>query len=286
MSKSITKHPKQPTFFDLLPPESVLDQLDNRVRRVVIDGEQWVSPLDLLQYHGNKVNPSLSWKRTLTFMNEKQGANLGSNNLLEHQFEGRGQRKTPIINLGGFMRFVQSVEVPEWEFIRNWQAELAENEIKTKKQRKLERQKDLLEKTWSDNHEAIERTQLQIDVIKSWQTLQATVKDIVDKPNYGQLTNTEYLNLFGATANELKTKLNSKDIRQDLATMALSTLRHAETMLASILRMSNGNLSMEQTAAIYEHVLKPIGAAHETICQQFGIDHISGKPLLGTGITT
>lgn len=282
MPKNTTdNNPKQ---LPLLPDESVLDKLDDRVRRTIINSIEYVSALDLLKYHGNKKNPTQSWRVTLEYM-KRQGYSQ-TTQIVEYQFigiDGKKHKSTPVINLVGFMRFVQSVEVPEWEFIREWQAELAENEIKTKKQRKLERQKDLLEKTWSDNHEAIERTQLQIDVIKSWQTLQATVKDIVDKPNYGQLTNTEYLTLFGATAKELKAKLNSKDIRQDLATMALSTLRHAETMLSSILRMSSGNLSMEQTAAIYEHVLKPIGAAHETICQQFGIDHISGKPLLTSG---
>lgn len=278
MTKHTTKDtPKQ---LPLIPDETVLDKLDDRVRRTVINGEQWVSALDILQYHGNKVNPSLSWKRTLAFMRDKQGANLSSNNLLEHQFEGRRQRKTPIINLEGFLRFVQSAEVPEWEFIRELQAETT---AKTVKQRRLEREKELIEKAWSSNHEAIERKQLQIDVIKSWQTLQSTIKDMVDKPNYGQLTNAEYLNLFGATAKELKIKLNSKDIRADLATMALSTLRHAETTLNAILRLSSGNLTMQQTTAIYEHVLKPIGDTHEHICQQFGIDSVTGKPLLISG---
>lgn len=268
----------------LLPPESVLDKLDDRVRRVILNHEEYVSPLDLLKYHGNKKNPTQSWRATLEYM-KRQGYSQ-TTQIVDYQFigvDGKKHKATPVINLVGFMRFVQSVEVPEWEFIRQWQAQLAENEIKTKKQRKLEQTRDLLSKVWADNHEAIERTQLQIDVIKSWQTLQATVKDIVDSPNYGQLTNTEYLNLFGMNAAQLKAKLGSPDIRSDLATMALSNLRHAETMLASILRMSNGNLTMQQTTAIYEHVLKPMGETYNTICQQFGIDSVTGKPLLPSG---
>lgn len=275
MKKHITDNtPKQ---LSLLPPETVLGELDNRVRRVVIDGEGWVSALDLLQYHGNKVNPSLSWKRTLAFMTEKQGANLGSNNLLEHQFEGRGQRKTPIINLEGFLRFAQSAEVPEWEWIRQLQVVTT---AKTAKQRKLEHDLGLIDKSQWNNDAGKERIQLQIDVIKSWQVLQSTIKDMVDNPNYGQLTNSEYMNLFGTNADGLKNKLKSKDIRADLATMALSTLRHAETILSSVLRLSNGNLTMQQTTTIYEHVLKPLGEAHEVICNEFGIDHVTGKPLL------
>lgn len=154
---------------------------------------------------------------------------------------------------------------------------------KTKKQRKLERDLGLIDKVWADNHEGRERIQLQIDVIKSYQVLQQTVKDMVDNPNYGHLTNTEYMNLFGYTAQGLKNKLNSKDIRSDLATMALSNLRHAETMLAGILRMSSGNLTMGQTKAIYDSVLKPIGETFDIICQEFGIDGITGKPLLPSG---
>lgn len=153
----------------------------------------------------------------------------------------------------------------------------------SKKYRKLQKTKELYDKAWVENEYMRERLQLQMDVIETYTMLQSTVKSIVENPNYGVLTNKEYMNLFGAGAKQLKEQLQSKHIRDELSNIALSTLRHAETTLANILRISGNNITMQQATAIYDHVLAPIGNTHLMLCEQFGINPISGKPLLTSG---
>lgn len=293
MSKIVPHNnkPLQPSLFDLLPPLPIQVankwqfslqhyETDNGVLYAIQD---WIAGLTT----SNTTKASEAWRQmkvetrisitTLDYLAtdgkiyQREFTTDKGLYLIAQNLRSTKQRTA----LEAIKRFLAEAGAFVDELRRN-----ADELPKTKKQRQLEREKELIEKAWSSNHEAIERKQLQIDVIKSWQSLQSTIKDMVDKPNYGQLTNAEYLNLFGATAKELKIKLNSKDIRADLATMALSTLRHAETTLNAILRLSSGNLTMQQTTAIYEHVLKPIGDTHEHICQQFGVDSVTGKPLL------
>jgi hypothetical protein len=81
---------KQP---ELMPYSEALSHLDPRVRTTYIGGEQFISVLDILQYHGNKKNPTQAWKTTLSFL-EKQGRFLYYE---EHKFNGQGQKPTPII---------------------------------------------------------------------------------------------------------------------------------------------------------------------------------------------
>lgn len=118
--------PRQYSFLDSL--------LDPRVRRMWNDDGFYVSILDVLEYHGHKTNPRLSWKQTLDWMTEKQGFKPSSIEIIQHQFAGQGQRKTPVIHEDLFYRILQSADVPEWEPLRVFGAALMKQEVSKPKQ--------------------------------------------------------------------------------------------------------------------------------------------------------
>ena len=76
------------------------------IRKVEIDNKMFYSVLDIFKYFGDSSNPTVAWKQTLDRM-IKQGFE-GSNDLLEHTFEGKGQRQTPIANQTAFFRIAQA----------------------------------------------------------------------------------------------------------------------------------------------------------------------------------
>lgn len=149
------------------------------------------------------------------------------------------------------------------------------------KAQKIKRQLDLIEKVWSSNEYAITRLRLQLDLIDSLKSLNAVITQVVDKPEYGNLTNAEYIGLFGATATGLKTILGSSNVRDDLGNQALATLRYAEATLSNLLLMAKST-DMKKALAIYQEALAPIRAMHDGLCEQFGIHPITGEPLLSS----
>lgn len=279
MEKHSTKDtPKQ---LSLLPPETVLGELDSRVRRVVIHGEEWVSVFDILEYHGNKKNPRQAWKTTIEFM-ERQGADLSCPDYGQHQFEGKGQRKTPIINLEGFMRFVQSAEVPEWEFIREWIAKTGANEVKSKATRKLESEIAKYDKAGLGNRPEIVLIKARLENKVGHELLKEIVTILCEKPNWRDLNNAMYMALFGMVASELHKILNtskSQSIRDKLPLRQLQFLTLSEGILTDTLSVQ-GNITMQRILDTIDMAIVPIGNSLQWYSQNVGLHHVTGQSLL------
>lgn len=268
----------------LMPEETALSQLDSRVRSTYIGGEQFVSALDILQYHGNKKNPAQAWQTTLNYMEEKQGVSL-SPFCGVYQFDGSdGKRKkpTPVINLDGFLRIVQSADVPEWEPIREWLVKTGANAIRSKAQRKRDKELNRYQKAGFGDKPEVIRLAAYNEALKEYNELKSTYARLCENPDWALLANEEYLALFGAMANQLKAVLKSDNIRKALPTLQLDTMAFAEKRLREVLSTQQ-NLTNERIQRIIQVVIAPLGAYMRDISELQGIDHITGRPLLKSG---
>lgn len=268
------------TQLQLFPPENPLLHLNPNVRITEIGGEIYVSILDIFQYHGNKTNPTLAWQQTLTML-EKQGFE-GSMDFIEHKFKGRGQRSTPVVNLKGFLRLSQSTEIKEWEGIRDLQAQTTADDIKAKATRHREHNIQAIDNAGLGETIEARRYKARHENIEAYKLLQAVIAKVCDSPQIGILTNAEYIALFGETTDTLKKLLNTKSIRDSLNVTQLRTLTYAEDTLRDILA-SKRNISTGEIEQIIYGVLPPIGDMLRSIMNTQGLDHITGKPLLGSG---
>lgn len=265
----------------LLPEDTALSQLDKRVRSTYIGGEQYVSVLDILEFHGNKKNPRQAWKNILKYMQEKQGFS-NSPDFGQYAFEGKdGKRKaaTPIVNLDGFMRLIQSADVPEWEDIRNWQAKLSGNELKSKAQRKRDSELERYQKAGLGDKPEVVRFAAYNEALKEYAALKSAFTRVCDSPDWRVLANEEYQALFGMMANQLKAVLKNENIRQSLGTDALETMTFAERRLRSVLSTQQ-NLSNDRIQEIIKVVVAPLGIYLRGLSQLEGKDMLTGKPLL------
>jgi hypothetical protein len=269
---------KQP---ELMPYSEALSHLDPRVRTTHIGGEQFISVLDILQYHGNKKNPTQAWKTTLGFL-EKQGF-AGSPYLGEHQFEGKGQRLTPIVNLEGFLRIAQGAEVPEWEEIRSWLAKVGAEQLKSKAQRKRENDIGLYKKAGYGNAPEVLRLEAYNEALKEYAELKSTYTRVCENPDWKALANAEYVALFGLMANQLKAVLGNDNIRKALDTEQLDTMAFAERRLRGVLATQRDSLSNEEIQRIIEVVISPLGAYMRGLSELQGKDFLTGQPLIGKG---
>lgn len=279
---------RQLTLFDA--------QFDSRIRRVEIDGVMYFSILDTFEYTGSSgsaKNPSKYWadakKRLL-----KQGAEVLTE-VLEHRFEGRGQRSTPIAAFRFFLRLAQVVEIAEWENVRRWMADVANERIE-------ELNNPLIGIRNNERRLAFHRRQYLAAQIERGETIDSALRSLPDRiesidvfklltneiqkkiadPRYGQFVNAEYWAMFRAKADELQDMLNSKSIRDALPATQLQLIKSAELMIRDLVQQSDG-MSMRDLLDAVEEIVAPMGAILRKACERAGVHHVTGKPLLTGG---
>lgn len=228
----------------LIPQESVLDHIDSRVRSTYIGTEQYVSVLDLLQYHGNKKNPTQSWRATVDFMT-RQGYSTPHVVYAFEGSDGKKKKATPVINLETFLRIVQSAEVPEWEPIREWLAKEGAENLKSKAQRKRDSELERYQKAGLGDKPEVVRFAAYNEALKEYAALKSAFTRVCDSPDWRVLANEEYQALFGMMANQLKAVLKNENVRQSLGTDALETMTFAERRLRSVLSTQHSAKSLE-----------------------------------------
>jgi len=102
-------------------------EFSSRIRRVVISGEVHFSIFDVFALHDDPQNARRNWYRARKRL-EEQGFDAVSNVTL-HQFVdnlGRRNHATPVANFNTFLRIAQVVDFKDWEHIRQYMADLAE----------------------------------------------------------------------------------------------------------------------------------------------------------------
>ncbi len=258
--------------------------LNSAIRRVEIDGKMYFSVLDVFAQYSGKTNPTQLWKATEKRL-EKQGA-IESIELRRHQFEGKGQRETPVATFTTFLRIAQSADFKDWEDIRQWMAVTGNERIEEMTNPELgisrAEQRYIAGKVAQGLSEDDARKALeQRGKAKSdYKLLTAAIQQVcVDRPNYGQIINEEYLGLFGEIAKDLEKILNTSSVRDALPPLQLSYIQTAEWGLKEVLKQ-RGQLTNQQIISAARKVCQPLGQHLQSLCDALGIDHITGNPLL------
>ncbi len=262
-------------------------QFDDNIRRVEIKGIVHFSVLDVFQYYGRAKNPTTSWETALKRL-DKQGFER-SREILEWRFDAvSGGKPTPICSYKTMLRIAQVTEFKEWEHIRQWMAEVANERIEEMlnpglgTQRAKERDLKLLKAQGYSNKQALDRLEIRIDTMSGFKSLMEKIKEVCINPNYGKITNAEYMALFGEVASGLEAILNTKSVRDALPTLQLSYLKTAELTLREAISASN-ELTMAQLLSLVNDYVLPLGEHLKTVSEKLGRHHITGKRLLGRG---
>ena len=115
--------------------------------------------------------------------------------------------------------------------------------------------------------------------IDTFKALTSTIQRLCDSPRYGDLINTEYMELFGSTAAELQRILNTKSVRNSLPALQLSYVETAERAIKTIIQHKD-RMSNPQLIAAFVSAVRPLGVSLEDVCRQVGIDRVTGLPLI------
>src|SRR5258706_10880461 len=102
-------------------------EFSSKIRQVMINGELHFSVLDVFALHDDARNAWRSWKRVEKRLSE-QGFDVTSK-LTLYQFigaHGKKTRPTPVANFNTFLRIAQIADFKDWEEIRQYMADLAE----------------------------------------------------------------------------------------------------------------------------------------------------------------
>lgn len=274
--------PKTPQL-PLLPEATAFEMLDRRVRSSFMNDELYVSVLDLLEFYGNKKNPSQAWRDTLAYM-ERQGASLtpfcGLSKFIGKT--GKMSKPTPMINLNGFLRIVQSADVPEWEHIRQWLADTGERELKSKASRERDNESAKLHKAGYGQTPEVIRFDAYRTELDEYAKLKKMYTQVIEAPDYAALNNAEYEAFFGMFASQLKKVYGDVSIRSIMGTVQLETMIYAERRLREALA-TQATMTNERAVQIIKVVIEPLGVYLRGYTQLMNIDLVTGKSLLGDG---
>src|SRR5258708_5313422 len=102
-------------------------EFSSRIRQVVINGVVHFSVFDVFALHDDPHNARRNWGNAKKRL-EQQGFDVVSNTT-QYQFInnlGKKSRATPVANFNTFLRIAQVVAFKDWEHIRQYMADLAE----------------------------------------------------------------------------------------------------------------------------------------------------------------
>lgn len=271
-------------------------QIDERIRRVEIDGVTWFSVLDTFEHYGKAKNPTTSWNTALKRL-QKQSFDT-TREILVYQFpasDGRKKKETPIATFKTMLRIAQVTDFEEWESIRQWMADVAHEQLEEfanpllgmrNAERRLEFHKRRYVTEQLKRGETVESALAalpqRIEAVDVFKLLTDEIKRNVVNPQYGQFVNAEYMAMFKATANELRTMLDSKSIRDSLPSVQLAAIKSAEGMIRILVNNSNG-MTMQDLLDAVDEIVTPMGALLLKVSQRAGVHHVTGRPLIGGG---
>ncbi len=106
----------------------------------------------------------------------------------------------------------------------------------------------------------------------------------------GTITNDTYQGVFGMTAQQLRQHLgipNTANARDHFSTMALVYTQAAEEACRITLEKYDDDdiVEVEDVRAVVTTLSRIVGKQVKEMAKALGIDIVTGKPLLGTGLT-
>lgn len=261
-------------------------RFDERVRRVEIDGVTYFSVTDIfMQYgsEGSRKDPRKYWERALKRLVE-QGADVVTG-VSRHQFEGQGQRSTPVITFRLFLRLVQVVEIAEWEAMRDWMAEIAQERIEESANPELglQRARERARLAWQQQGKDERWISARTEGAAQRNTLTSVLQDVIsDRVNFAEVTDHVYLGLCQHTAKMLRQVLNvpsNRNLRDYFSVPALGYTRLAEHGIEELLK-NRPSLSYAEALSVIDQVATLIGAQARGMSAVLGRDIFTDRPLL------
>lgn len=247
------------------------------VRRAEINGVMFYSVLDIFKFYGDSSNPTMAWKQTKERL-RKQGFR-GSNDLLEHSFDGKGQRNTPVATLEVFLRIAQSTNFKHWEDVRRAMSGALAEKIENAIDKKMRQTINYYESFDMGNKPEILLLRSKLEARQSLYEIKSLISQLVDSPNFQDFHTEEYRSLLGVTVGAIKKARNAKSVRDSLNVFEYNALTHGERDLIAILSMQ-GNVDNQRLLDNVRLVFTPLGENLRTMLESIGIDVLSGQPLL------
>jgi hypothetical protein len=263
-------------------------QFDPSIRRVMVDGIEYFSCVDIMACFTDTANARRLWSDTKKRL-ERDGVQV-YDSIVQLKMTSPKDGKayaTDCADGQTIIRIIQSIPSPKAEPLRQWMAELgyraleeAANPELAVRRRRAELAK--LEKAGYGNHPETQRLRDRDNSIEVFKSLKHSIAQVCEHPKWGQIINAEYQALFGEITSQLKIILQTENVRDGLPSLQLTWLTASERTLQAVIAQQD-RLTNEQILDVIEECIVPIGNHLRRICQQLDIHHITGKPLLGEG---
>jgi len=262
-------------------------QFDERIRRIEIEGVAYFSVLDIFEHYGSAGsadNPAKYWARSKARI-EKQSSDVIPG-LGQHKFPGQGSRETPIVTYKAFWRIVQSSDLKEWEPLRQWMAEVANERIEEaiNPELGLERQNERF--ITSKVAKGMSRTDaeaaltLRLRGIVSRKDLTARLSEyIVDQMDFATFTNTEYKGMCGRDAKQLRAQNGGQNPRDAMRPEALAMLSAIESTIAHALNKRE-HVTFSEACDIATQVAGLYRVSIDGVSAFMGIDIMTSRALI------
>jgi hypothetical protein len=261
----------------------------NLIRRVEINGVVHFSVLDVFEHYGSQGSseaPSKYWKRAeKRLLKQSSGVLPG----LVERIPETGGRPSPYATFKLFMRIVQVSEIREWDAIRNWMADLAQERIEETVNPALgiHRAQDrfiaakiaqgMSEEEASEFLQAVQEGRI---TRREWTAaLKAAVSGAI---NYGQITNTEYTTLFEKTAKQISEVTGFKTARDGMTKTGRKMLDTVESALEDAFKQHR-DLSFKQALELTRGICADFRVSVQSVQARLGVDLATGTPLLTAG---
>ena len=260
---------------------------DERIRSLKIEGVTHFSVIDVFTYYGSKGsadNPAKYWARAKARIEKQSGADIPG--LVQYQFEGERQRETPLATFKTFLRIATVTEIQEWEHIRQWMAEVANERIEEaiNPELGLERQNERF--ITSKVAKGMSRTDaeaaltLRLRGIVSRKDLTARLSEyIVDQMDFATFTNTEYKGMCGRDAKQLRAQNGGQNPRDAMRPEALAMLSAIESTIAHALNKRE-HVTFSEACDIATQVAGLYRVSIDGVSAFMGIDIMTSRALL------
>lgn len=267
--------PKQLSLFD-----AQITELSQSIRSTTIDGETYFSILDVFAHYGGskgQQNATQEWQKAKRFL-KKQGFD-SSIEIIQLQFPGERQRKTPVATFEVFLRIAQVAEFKNWEDLRRFMSQAAVEKFEAIAAYKRQSQIQHHIKAGLGDRPEVRRLQDRDMNITVFKSLKSTIAKVCENPRWGHIFNTEYNAMFGQVAAQLELTLQTKSIRDALPSLQLTALTYAERTLQAMLEAQD-RLDNDTVINMVDQHVRPIGQHLRQTCDLLGIHHVTGQPLL------
>lgn len=247
------------------------DMFERDIRKVQINGEWHFSIIDIFEHYGSgSTNPKREWQRVKDKLSE-QGSDVVPNMVL-HQFEGQGQRKTPLASLSAILRIAQVVTFQNWEGLRQWMADLAAREIQGLQEKAMIRHR-LYNKLVNEGftpQEAQQWIDARVELKTSRQEMTDTWRQHgVTGRDFGRLTNEVTEVAVGKTATELKRELGVTSSPRDYLSTAQNVAIKITEFTSRMLHIGRDSAGVDELSDDIQDTRPIIDAARPEIEKAF-----------------